>query len=38
MDSVMLAVLIAALVDVTGIFYGLYKWQVKRLLAEEENV
>ena len=38
MDSVMLAVLIAALVDVTGIFYGLYKWQVKRLLAEGENV
>lgn len=38
MDSVMLAVLMAALVDVTGIFYGLYKWQTKRLLAEEEDV
>jgi len=38
MDTVMLAVLMAALVDVTGIFYGLYKWQTKRLLAEGENV
>lgn len=38
MDTVMLAVLIAALVDVTGIFYGLYRWQTKRLLAEGENV
>ena len=38
MDTVMLIVLMAALVDVTGIFYGLYKWQVKRLLAEGENV
>ena len=38
MDTLMLGVLMAALVDVTGIFYWLYKWQTKRLLAEEEEV
>lgn len=38
MDKVMFIVLMAALVDVTGIFYGLYKWQTKRLLAEEVDV
>ena len=37
MDTLMLGVLMAALVDVTGIFYWLYKWQTKRLLAEEEE-
>ena len=37
MDTLMLGVLMAALVDVTGIFYWLYKWQTKRLLAEEEK-
>ncbi|MBO5651624.1 MAG: cytochrome c biogenesis protein CcsA [Selenomonas sp.] len=35
MDSVMLAVLLAALMDMTGIFYWLYKKQVMRIMQEE---
>ena len=35
MDSVMLAVLLAALMDMTGIFYWLYKKQVIRIMQEE---
>ena len=38
MDTIMLAVLMAALADVTGIFYWLFRWQTKRLLAEGENL
>ncbi|SHL10894.1 heme exporter protein C [Selenomonas ruminantium] len=35
MDSLMLAVLLAALLDVTGIFYWLHKKQTEKLLQEE---
>ena len=38
MDTIMLAVLMAALADVTGIFYWLFRRQTKRLLAEGENL
>ena len=37
MDSVMLAVLLTALVDVTGIFYWLYRKQRTRILREEKE-
>ena len=37
MDSVMLAVLLAALADVTGIFYWLYRKQRTRILREEKE-
>ncbi|MBQ1335555.1 MAG: cytochrome c biogenesis protein CcsA [Selenomonadaceae bacterium] len=37
MDSVMLAVLLTALADVTGIFYWLYRKQRTRILREEKE-
>lgn len=37
MDSLMLGVLLAALVDMTGIFYWLWRRQVARLMQEGEN-
>lgn len=38
MDHLMLAVLLAALVDVTGIFYWLHKKQAARLMQEGERL
>jgi heme exporter protein C len=38
MDTIMLAVLMDALADVTGIFYWLFRRQTKRLLAEGGNL